>query len=154
MPQVHPRIRGEDMSLGYSDMAAAGSPPHTRGRYIGVQSGGRADGFTPAYAGKMLSSCEGALLRKVHPRIRGEDLFSPAAGTPQMGSPPHTRGRWPASELSKPGTRFTPAYAGKIERQWKHCPVRQVHPRIRGEDTTPATLRPTRRGSPPHTRGR
>ena len=49
---------------------------------------------------------------------------------------------------------FTPAYAGKIGAPRRLPESPRVHPRIRGEDHTPASLCCPLSGSPPHTRGR
>ena len=134
--------------------AQQGSPPHTRGRYVGVQSGGRADGFTPAYAGKIMTKSVPFTAGRVHPRIRGEDYFFNHFAFSLLGSPPHTRGRCRRPSPSHSTARFTPAYAGKIEGSKPPTSVWLVHPRIRGEDTCPRGAASGAGGSPPHTRGR
>ena len=112
--EVHPRIRGEDLLLLFLLKCYEGSPPHTRGRSISGQFSANQAGFTPAYAGKMRIYVLSEFLRKVHPRIRGEDggmsLLSGGAG----GSPPHTRGRFGLGLVFVYVVGFTPAYAGKI----------------------------------------
>ena len=90
----------------------------------------------------------------VHPRIRGEDLFTPRNPSGARGSPPHTRGRSHAREPSEAVCRFTPAYAGKMSGHVHPYALCKVHPRIRGEDSCPFPFTPLREGSPPHTRGR
>ena len=49
---------------------------------------------------------------------------------------------------------FTPAYAGKIRKEWYESLILRVHPRIRGEDTRRPSAAVHSLGSPPHTRGR
>ena len=71
--QVHPRIRGEDKTSGIKQIAGEGSPPHTRGRLINPVCWLQTLGFTPAYAGKIILGATKRPLRRVHPRIRGED---------------------------------------------------------------------------------
>ena len=71
--QVHPRIRGEDLAMADIGEGDEGSPPHTRGRW-GCRAGRKPwMRFTPAYAGKILSSSGLRFSIWVHPRIRGED---------------------------------------------------------------------------------
>ena len=70
--------------------------------------------FTPAYAGKIESFALFGVLLKVHPRIRGEDLYNRCRHHRDMGSPPHTRGRSPQIFIRENVKGFTPAYAGKI----------------------------------------
>ena len=112
--RVHPRIRGEDQTCRPPSAGSPGSPPHTRGRSGLPQSGSDAEGFTPAYAGKMPSGMPRTRRGKVHPRIRGEDLRESPSKSAWDGSPPHTRGRLNSSGISIGNARFTPAYAGKI----------------------------------------
>ena len=71
-----------------------------------------------------------------------------------MGSPPHTRGKvyeYP-HEFSACG--ITPAYAGKSTKKFLLEQTRRDHPRIRGEKMGRTYCQRTRRGSPPHTRGK
>ena len=51
--EVHPRIRGEDLITTARPWCRAGSPPHTRGRFLSDKSLSYDTGFTPAYAGKI-----------------------------------------------------------------------------------------------------
>ena len=71
--QDHPRIRGKDWNSMSADMAAAGSPPHTRERRSGLCAGRCDTGITPAYAGKTIF--EKIMIPSIqdHPRIRGKD---------------------------------------------------------------------------------
>ena len=132
--EVHPRIRGEDCATGLGSTVEQGSPPHTRGRLRHrVGQYGRA-GFTPAYAGKIGLTHFVVLDDEVHPRIRGEDYPRSYGVFRQMGSPPHTRGRFVPYSTAGVSGGFTPAYAGKISPDGRRQRARKVHPRIRGED--------------------
>ena len=71
--KVHPRIRGEDNFRLMSRQSAEGSPPHTRGRFFIRREVVGVVGFTPAYAGKIVSPAHRGCCTRVHPRIRGED---------------------------------------------------------------------------------
>ena len=135
-------------------MPELGSPPHTRGRFINASFQFRFQGFTPAYAGKMVPVVTHALTAWVHPRIRGEDtgfFLMPGASS---GSPPHTRGRSGQLRALQALGRFTPAYAGKMQALSMASIASRVHPRIRGEDNPRLDNFGNAPGSPPHTRGR
>ena len=112
--EVHPRIRGEDFLPKDKADQAQGSPPHTRGRFHEINPHGDFIRFTPAYAGKISSRVNSLYMRRVHPRIRGEDSSSTVSASSAIGSPPHTRGRSVLFMPSSISLRFTPAYAGKI----------------------------------------
>ena len=133
---------------------AAGSPPHTRGRYSPTTEAGAAHGFTPAYAGKIVYTVLSLPESRVHPRIRGEDRTGRGLSESHRGSPPHTRGRLRLATASSAGGRFTPAYAGKIFAHDRSRSGSLVHPRIRGEDAQYTATSTRISGSPPHTRGR
>ena len=152
--EVHPRIRGEDFLPKDKADQAQGSPPHTRGRFHEINPHGDFIRFTPAYAGKISSRVNSLYMRRVHPRIRGEDRRYLTALDKSRGSPPHTRGRF--HEINPHGDfiRFTPAYAGKISSRVNSLYMRRVHPRIRGEDSSSTVSASSAIGSPPHTRGR
>ena len=79
-----------------------------------AEQGKTTEGFTPAYAGKIIVKTKVKDAAWVHPRIRGEDLSPLIRVLPVMGSPPHTRGRLPMFTAIFTSVRFTPAYAGKI----------------------------------------
>ena len=119
-----------------------GSPPHTRGRSAVVRIDKAERGFTPAYAGKMLTGTPASNGLMVHPRIRGEDNSADCRDISLKGSPPHMQ------------VRFTPAYAGKISLHARLNRDAWVHPRIRGEDKAAKGGDAKNKGSPPHTRGR
>ncbi len=68
----HPRIRGE-YSASTSTLASfTGSPPHTRGIQLISKSLQSHIRITPAYAGNTIPFVVFSIMRKDHPRIRGE----------------------------------------------------------------------------------
>ena len=131
--QVHPRIRGEYKVGDVFAFSMLGSPPHTRGISKLYTAGNGRYRFTPAYAGNIKALTECSCKYQVHPRIRGEYLYSIIITSFILGSPPHTRGIfW--------NCRFFLVFF-------------KVHPRIRGEYLdSPLSPHPDT-GSPPHTRG-
>ena len=110
--------------------------------------------FTPAYAGKIGAGLAIGAVSGVHPRIRGEDQVYQMVQGLFPGSPPHTRGRFKSLFCLRGQVRFTPAYAGKIMAGSRSYGVKEVHPRIRGEDLVFSHSPSASAGSPPHTRGR
>ena len=113
-PPVHPRIRGEDPRPRLPTVPAPGSPPHTRGRLTTSARPTSCPRFTPAYAGKIRYLFLTLTVKKVHPRIRGEDKRCDCLENLKKGSPPHTRGRFHLTREEAVDLRFTPAYAGKM----------------------------------------
>ena len=86
--------------------------------------------------------------------MRGEKVGHFSGGTPNLGSPPRTRGKavWLIRCNSNIG--ITPAYAGK---SFSGAPRRIAptdHPRVRGEKADSARNVSRRVGSPPRTRGK
>ena len=77
--RVHPRIRGEDRFVIRRVVPVQGSPPHTRGRSWAAVLSVCMLRFTPAYAGKIGHARRMPLEHRVHPRIRGEDIFEHGA---------------------------------------------------------------------------
>ena len=70
------------------------------------------------------------------------------------GSPPHVRGKEKLETIPKFYTRITPACAGK--RKIVKLPVEYIrdHPRMCGEKPAGEINKPSRKGSPPHVRGK
>ncbi len=133
-PREHPRIRGEDIAVAVTLASFAGTPPHTRGRYVGEALVQLRQGNTPAYAGKMWWARRLPPRTREHPRIRGEDTSYAIAKALQVWN--------------------TPAYAGKMCFAARHDHEYGEHPRIRGEDPRRNVIFHGYLGTPPHTRGR
>ena len=68
----HPRTRGEKERIHTNSSGIKGSPPHTRGKVVLVEPGGRQVGITPAHAGKRPPHHVLPLIGRDHPRTRGE----------------------------------------------------------------------------------
>ena len=110
--------------------------------------------ITPAHAGK--SSLLNLSRRNVgdHPRTRGEKRGGDVLKADRLGSPPHTRGKAAPVLHTPPGTRITPAHAGKRRYHNFRYLQDKDHPRTRGEKCTIIPVSSRKRGSPPHTRGK
>ena len=111
--RITPRMRGEDPSLEAEAEFKRGSPPHARGRLPRRRSTPSSARITPACAGK--TGCTGfrGLVRRDHPRMRGEDEPFAVAWDVDLGSPPHARGRPKPIPVRIRVPRITPACAGK-----------------------------------------
>ena len=99
----------------------------------------------------MLSS---TLMRKEHPRIRGENFLRLYRNPVPQGTSPHTRGKLGLPDFRPVEGRNIPAYAGKTDDIAPSTISRTEHPRIRGENkpTLPDELE--KAGTSPHTRGK
>ena len=147
-------MRGEDGFFQYYTPRNTGSPPHARGRRHNAIQEVMVARITPACAGK---TAEGLMINKKpsdHPRMRGEDVFTPGTTENIAGSPPHARGRRHDGRRRPRRSGITPACAGKTGFARKSGAAGKDHPRMRGEDPLPVLGKAALRGSPPHARGR
>jgi len=133
--------------------AAAGSPPRARGTALLVCRLAARLGITPACAGNR----RGWRLRRRrgrdHPRVRGEQCFSSACRTADVGSPPRARGTVHGDCSSRSETWITPACAGNSSRRPPTRSSPGDHPRVRGEQGTSSSSGVLSAGSPPRARG-
>lgn len=73
-------------------LAAAGSPPRTRGAGVAFEPAVHGGRITPAYAGSRCRAWPRRPAHPDHPRVRGEQLVTAALHEAEHGSPPRTRG--------------------------------------------------------------
>lgn len=130
-----------------------GSSPHTRGAPLPPSVYRVVPGIIPAYAGSTVTSLTSLVMRRDHPRIRGEHITRAGRLRPPRGSSPHTRGAHRGMDGQTRGRRIIPAYAGSTFRFGTTFGVGEDHPRIRGEHAQMALKTTIRAGSSPHTRG-
>ena len=147
-------MRGEDVLLNRLTQQILGSPPHARGRLVGVDDHELRGRITPACAGKTRSPGPRRRLGRDHPRMRGEDSLTTGPPPPFNGSPPHARGRLDEVAGGLLDRRITPACAGKTHPQAHRLSKSPDHPRMRGEDLMAYVREIEEAGSPPHARGR
>ena len=88
--------------------------------------------ITPAYAGQISREDSFTGGAEDHPRIRGTNQITEKDLVDVSGSPPHTRDKFPVSDVNIRGLRITPAYAGQIRFLKTTGLVEEDHPRIRG----------------------
>ena len=89
---VHPRMRGERMWRRSDTVGVRGSSPHARGTRQLLPGHLIEVRFIPACAGNAQYRHRIALHETVHPRMRGERLFSANLPLADTGSSPHARG--------------------------------------------------------------
>ena len=108
-------MRGEKNPGDIFPKAYSGSPPHARGKVSAANRWKAESGITPACAGKSYISAFLVSGVKDHPRMRGEKSFLLLCQCPEIGSPPHARGKARQNDALQVSFRITPACAGKRE---------------------------------------
>ena len=152
--EEHPRIRGENTTLGVVCQARIGTSPHTRGKPSGQFGHSRGRRNIPAYAGKTeFREFHDGFLSE-HPRIRGENQGRRAGVLEELGTSPHTRGKPLKTGLCVHGKGNIPAYAGKTMVAQVLFQQAEEHPRIRGENSCMDFACHRSIGTSPHTRGK
>ena len=127
-------MRGENFSPVLANMLSRGSSPHARGKR------------TPARIRHEVN--------RAHPRMRGENAFQPLNRVESPGSSPHARGKRSRAHRRYDVHGLIPACAGKTSLLLFSLFSARAHPRMRGENSTPATIFSRQTGSSPHARGK
>ena len=110
--------------------------------------------ITPAWAGKRMSFFASSELDKDHPRVGGEKFSTVFVGFLLPGSPPRGRGKAYRLLAETPGTRITPAWAGKSQQAPDVFRLAGDHPRVGGEKQNKVLSKSPMPGSPPRGRGK
>ena len=100
MVEEHPRVRGENLIGPYSLSLTRGTSPRARGKPYVKTPTPKADRNIPACAGKTRVWWEGALGKKEHPRVRGENGLSQSLLNTKGGTSPRARGKHACSACS------------------------------------------------------
>ena len=132
--RAHPRSRGENTHLEVGPLVGKGSSPLTRGKprlAVGCQKRSR---LIPAHAGKTPFRCGCRLRLRAHPRSRGENPAWCCLLLRMRGSSPLTRGKPSGRRPPARWPGLIPAHAGKTPTMMTGVPLRQAHPRSRGEN--------------------
>ena len=131
----------------------AGSPPLARGTHLSALTTKGDCWFIPGRAGNTAAAPAKPVAPPVHPHSRGEHSRSALARHGQHGSSPLARGTRVRLPGSPPVQRFIPARAGNTPGRGRRRRARAVHPRSRGEHTTPIHSVAAAPGSSPLARG-
>ena len=150
---AHPRMRGEHAALNTEAGKAVGSSPHARGTLPccpGTPAPGR---LIPACAGNTVCGDVAAIVKRAHPRMRGEHSAIAIALRCTDGSSPHARGTHVFTPTPGKGDGLIPACAGNTLSPPPPPPRPWAHPRMRGEHTGVQLRFRRDQGSSPHARG-
>jgi hypothetical protein len=131
-----------------------GSPPHTQGKPVIGNFWDDHDRFTPAHAGKTRIHDARETPRRFTPAHAGKTLENRVVTGIQVGSPPHTQGKYVFCPIPSDRARFTPASAGKTKRIVFGALVLSVHPRKQRENLALGLSRRSMVDSPPYTQGK
>ena len=153
-PEDHPRMCGEKSGLFWRQTGYAGSPPHVRGKANGTPRRRYSSRITPACAGKRCRKPRCWCRWWDHPRMCGEKPANSPGGEPELGSPPHVRGKAFFVLTTKRHKRITPACAGKRALSSSPRVALKDHPRMCGEKRRSSLRFIAKPGSPPHVRGK
>jgi hypothetical protein len=111
-PSVHPRMRGERVTMARGGVRWLGSSPHARGM-LSLDSGeGKPCRFIPACAGNVSTKAAMPSCYSVHPRMRGERVFHLVLVFGGVGSSSHARETPVSGAAERQGRRFILACAG------------------------------------------
>ncbi len=111
-PPVHPRVRGEHVSIALSTKRCVGSSPRARGTPSKNGYGEIFYRFIPACAGNTGTAARHQPPAAVHPRVRGEHLTASAGFSSATGSSPRARGTHLLGGVRSGQSRFIPTCAG------------------------------------------
>ena len=119
----------------------------------GFHHGNRGGSFAlwVLFSGAHTKPCEGSFGK---PRVCGEKILCFFHGLGLPGSPPHMRGKGPASAGSVFPQRITPAYAGKSFTRQGSLTLDPDYPRVCGEKVVYSVCKEIAPGSPPRVRGK
>ena len=129
----HPRMGGEKPPVAMIAAIRWGSPPHGRGKGGKLPGRVRAEGITPAWAGKRPAPRSRQSFPRDHPRMGGEKPSDCKPTSNGSGSPPHGRGKGQHPGAGRASRGITPAWAGKREHPRPPAGGREDHPRMGGE---------------------
>ncbi len=150
---VHPRRRGERVPGVLSDKSNAGSSPQARGTGECPDGPRYKSRFIPAGAGNGDQARDDFDFYGVHPRRRGERCRSSSTCGIAAGSSPQARGTDPPNKYRYHTGRFIPAGAGNGGDSIESTTPPTVHPRRRGERSSPRRSSSRTFGSSPQARG-
>ena len=152
--RAHPRVCGENASIGSRLNFVAGSSPRVRGKLRERRWPPAGAGLIPACAGKTDSHPLPPRPRWAHPRVCGENAYPVVAVRLWSGSSPRVRGKRPPLDHVPHEARLIPACAGKTRADAPAGPGSPAHPRVCGENAPALTGGEQCGGSSPRVRGK
>ena len=149
----HPRACGEKHTGENWNGRHRGSPPRLRGEVDHVLKALDEHRITPAPAGRSRILQRVRVRARDHPRACGEKRRNGWLAGVGKGSPPRLRGEGRCRLVIAPGTRITPAPAGRSRLCCSSSVTRWDHPRACGEKFVCRVCLGFKLGSPPRLRG-
>ena len=150
---VHPRVCGEQSIWRQILSKSIGSSPRVRGTGAISHHRDVPSRFIPACAGNSALSKRSGVPISVHPRVCGEQQFTPPSRAIHAGSSPRVRGTGRPARHSKQFHRFIPACAGNSVKPARMARSMAVHPRVCGEQRVQQISSGADFGSSPRVRG-
>ncbi len=152
-PRDHPRVRGEQMTIGRERPRTAGPSPRARG--AGHVLAGELDvvGTIPACTGSSPTGSSSCTTSRDHPRVHGEQVGSYAKRCRHAGPSPRARGAVPAEAAFAAVTGTIPACTGSSAQEPAGGVTGLDHPRVRGEQGSPRRVVRHAQGPSPRARG-
>ena len=151
---AHPRVCGENRTMGCPSRGTLGSSPRVRGKLTALMFDTIRLRLIPACAGKTRSTRTSAKPNPAHPRVCGENGGFAGDGGGNDGSSPRVRGKRKHPVLDDSGIGLIPACAGKTCRQRRRGPGWRAHPRVCGENERGPAHLVQFDGSSPRVRGK
>ena len=111
--EAHPRVGGENQGDRIFDRSDNGSSPRGRGKPGVVDRDLNPIRLIPAWAGKTRLPRLRSRRRRAHPRVGGENSWSPTRARIVTGSSPRGRGKPATRARIQLYRRLIPAWAGK-----------------------------------------
>ena len=150
----HPRACGEKAARPGQVGRQPGSPPRMRGKGPELGHSFRAEGITPAHAGKRAALYFRSALSRDYPRACGEKNGIEFRDSLKLGSPPRMRGKVIVAVFDSLPVGITPAHAGKSDKFKIKETMKGDHPRACGEKSGVRPNQTKCTGSPPRMRGK
>ena len=145
---------GEKPFLFYGGSSDSGSPPRGRGKAACHSALCPRRRITPAWAGKRFCKEIAPPSVEDHPRMGGEKILEPSMGVGNFGSPPRGRGKAEPVAAGNCLPGIIPAWAGKRYATELADHEKRNHPRVGGEKVRLRWKPKSKKGSPPHGRGK
>ena len=150
---AHPRSRGEHKVTPYAPCFCSGSSPLARGPRADGLADAALGGLIPARAGNTWFRAGCALIRRAHPRSRGEHRQLKTDDLLALGSSPLARGTRIFGGPHDDYSGLIPARAGNTQVEGLETLEARAHPRSRGEHIVPRQNGKGSVGSSPLARG-
>ena len=148
----HPRACGKNGHYPRMRIPLPGSPPRMREEFHSSLICFRANGITPAHAGRIRPGVGLQWISRDHPRACGKNVAGARLENWRQGSPPRMREEFINFPQSIFVHRITPAHAGRIFTSTRYIPVTQDHPRACGKNASSEMAGSRVTGSPPRMR--